>query len=905
MSNAYSLLSTGNTFGDWIVTTNALTRENNDFHANSYHKNAGTLYLDDATLGLQVNNQAIFAGAFQVTGTGSSATIQNNLTVQTGQVYFQNTEISLVASGNVTAPNVISTNVTASGNIFSSNVFVTKNVTTSNIVATGSVYVTTNVNAANIVSTNVTASGNIFSSNSFTTSNVTTSNVVATGSVYVTNNVTTSNVVASNVYVSSNITTSNVVATGGVYVTSNINAANIVSTNVTASGNVISSNVFVTSNITTSNVVATGSVYVTTNVNAANIVSTNVSASGNVISSNVFVTKNVTTSNIVATGSVYVTNNVTTSNIVATGSVYVTSNINAANIVSTDTFSSNSYVTSNITTSNVVATGSVYVTNNVTTSNVVATGNVWVSSNVQAANVVASKLHISGTTRLVGQANTTADLGIGGNLYVPNNLIMDQSPASASIYAVTVGNGGLTVQGNFTIATPTVYQAPSFTLYGTTPITGGNFGQFNVNRLPGTNASIRWSETNKEWAVANVVSGTFYRIVTDEYSSNSSSSANSMTYPTSYALANANTFLQTTITTANTGMASYVVASVVASNTAMKSYVDQANTGLKSYGDDTYFAKAGGNITGTTNVQSTLFVTSTLSANGGIKIGSTTIANSAGYWTGPTAPGFQGPQGVQGVVGAQGSPGSQGPTGTAGAQGVIGPQGAQGVTGTQGQTGFQGATGAQGPTGPQGAQGSTGSPGSQGPTGTPGAQGPQGFQGATGPQGAQGTNGFNGTQGATGPQGATGAGGAQGPTGPQGLSSGASLTLSGGLGVGTPAGATGEIRATADITAYYSSDKKFKENIKDIPNALGIVNEIGGKLFDWTQEYIDDHGGVDEYFMRKEDFGVIAQDVQRVFPIAVRTRQNGTLAVDYEKLCALAFAAIKELKSEVDELKKK
>ena len=122
--------------------------------------------------------------------------------------------------------------------------------------------------------------------------------------------------------------------------------------------------------------------------------------------------------------------------------------------------------------------------------------------------------------------------------------------------------------------------------------------------------------------------------------------------------------------------------------------------------------------------------------------------------------------------------------------------------------------------------------------------------------------------------------------------------------MGTPAAGTSEIRAGGNITAYYSSDKKFKENIKDIPNALEVVSEIGGKLFEWTEEYIKEHGGADEYFMRKEDFGVIAQDVQRVFPIAIRTRPDGTLAVDYEKLCALAFAAIKELKSEVDELKK-
>ena len=124
------------------------------------------------------------------------------------------------------------------------------------------------------------------------------------------------------------------------------------------------------------------------------------------------------------------------------------------------------------------------------------------------------------------------------------------------------------------------------------------------------------------------------------------------------------------------------------------------------------------------------------------------------------------------------------------------------------------------------------------------------------------------------------------------------------VGVGTAASATtGEIRATNNITAYYSSDRKFKENIQEIPNALEKVDAIGGKLYDWTDEYIQDHGGEDGYFVQKADFGVIAQDVQSVFPIATRTRPDGSLAVDYEKLCALAFAAIKELKSEVEVLK--
>ena len=98
MANTVTLLSYANTFGDWVVTTNALAKENNDFAANNYTKPAGTLYLNDSTLGLQVAKNAIIAGQLQVTGVGSSAYVQNNLRVD-GQNYFQNTTLSLVTLG--------------------------------------------------------------------------------------------------------------------------------------------------------------------------------------------------------------------------------------------------------------------------------------------------------------------------------------------------------------------------------------------------------------------------------------------------------------------------------------------------------------------------------------------------------------------------------------------------------------------------------------------------------------------------------------------------------------------------------------------------------------------------------------------------------------------------------------
>ena len=82
--------------------------------------------------------------------------------------------------------------------------------------------------------------------------------------------------------------------------------------------------------------------------------------------------------------------------------------------------------------------------------------------------------------------------------------------------------------------------------------------------------------------------------------------------------------------------------------------------------------------------------------------------------------------------------------------------------------------------------------------------------------------------------------------------------------------------------------------------ALDIVLGIGGKLFDWRDDHIAARGGEDGLFVRKADFGVIAQDVERVFPLAVRTRPNGQMAVDYAKLTAVAFQAIAELKAELD-----
>lgn len=81
MANTVSRLTYANTFGDWVVVSNGLVNENNDLATSNYTKSAGTLYLNSPTLGLQVANTAIVSGQLQVSGVGSSALIQNGLTV--------------------------------------------------------------------------------------------------------------------------------------------------------------------------------------------------------------------------------------------------------------------------------------------------------------------------------------------------------------------------------------------------------------------------------------------------------------------------------------------------------------------------------------------------------------------------------------------------------------------------------------------------------------------------------------------------------------------------------------------------------------------------------------------------------------------------------------------------------
>jgi len=109
---------------------------------------------------------------------------------------------------------------------------------------------------------------------------------------------------------------------------------------------------------------------------------------------------------------------------------------------------------------------------------------------------------------------------------------------------------------------------------------------------------------------------------------------------------------------------------------------------------------------------------------------------------------------------------------------------------------------------------------------------------------------------------------------------------------------TGGVRATGDVVAYYSSDKRLKDNIIRIENPLEKVSKIGGYTYDWNDKQ-------NTYEVGSKDFGVIAQEIQEVLPELVTERDNGYLAVKYEKIVPLLIESIKELKQEIDDIKQK
>jgi hypothetical protein len=115
------------------------------------------------------------------------------------------------------------------------------------------------------------------------------------------------------------------------------------------------------------------------------------------------------------------------------------------------------------------------------------------------------------------------------------------------------------------------------------------------------------------------------------------------------------------------------------------------------------------------------------------------------------------------------------------------------------------------------------------------------------------------------------------------------------LGIGTAAsGTTGEIRATNNITAYYSDDR-LKDRLGPIDNALDKVLSLSG--FYYQANETAQALGYDAV----KEVGVSAQQVQAVLPeiVVPAPIDEQYLTVRYERLVPLLIEALKEMAEKI------
>lgn len=307
------------------------------------------------------------------------------------------------------------------------------------------------------------------------------------------------------------------------------------------------------------------------------------------------------------------------------------------------------------------------------------------------------------------------------------------------------------------------------------------------------------------------------------------------------------------------------------------------------WGNGPYFIQVSLDKTGGTNYQ----------LMGVSQFLSVPFALSAANLKGPTgAQGFPGPQGAA-VGGGMDCPSLSNcncPAGPPGPTGPDGPQGAAGLAGlasvgircwdlngnhqgdpNEDTNGDGVLTVADCPVsttpGPQGIPGPNGPPGESGPQGVQGPTGPIGEQGEAGPQGDQGDPGVS----------------------LWGSHDGGIYRNNGFVGIGTSTPSckldvAGNICANG---AVLTSDKRFKKNIEPLEKTFDKLLVIRGVNYDFKYK---DFPKKD--FSKDNQIGVIAQEVEAVYPELVRTNPEGYKSVNYDQLFPVLVKALQELVAE-------
>ena len=108
-------------------------------------------------------------------------------------------------------------------------------------------------------------------------------------------------------------------------------------------------------------------------------------------------------------------------------------------------------------------------------------------------------------------------------------------------------------------------------------------------------------------------------------------------------------------------------------------------------------------------------------------------------------------------------------------------------------------------------------------------------------------------------------------------------------------GSNGSINAVTvtATTVNQTSDSRLKENIRPLENSLHNTLQLRGVSYNW----------IDKAKSQSTQIGVIAQEVEEVYPEFVHTNEEGMKSVNYSQMVAVLIEAIKELNTQIETLK--
>lgn len=118
-----------------------------------------------------------------------------------------------------------------------------------------------------------------------------------------------------------------------------------------------------------------------------------------------------------------------------------------------------------------------------------------------------------------------------------------------------------------------------------------------------------------------------------------------------------------------------------------------------------------------------------------------------------------------------------------------------------------------------------------------------------------------------------------------------------GLLIQTPANQKIPVLITSDLvitgSLYNTSDVRLKENITEISTAkMNDLFTLNPLVFSYKNDKT-----------KKVHYGLLAQDVERVFPELVEDNMSGYKTVNYQELLPLMLAKMKNMQEQIDELK--